>query len=238
MTEATGAPPVRRNSAFGGTLARLAWHANYASERFKYGKIFEKYQAYTMIPKQIYTENLALAKLVDKVPGHIVECGTWRGGMIAGIADVLGENRGYYLYDSFEGLPAPTSADGEKAVTYQSASEDPLYFDNCTASEDEAKAAMQLSVAVNYRLIKGWFDDTLPSNPPDGPIALLRLDGDWYESTKCILDNFAPRVVSGGMVLIDDYYYWQGCTRAVNEYAFTHDWQIKQSRNGVCFVEI
>jgi O-methyltransferase len=238
MTESTGASPVRRNFGFNGTLARLAWHANYASERFKHGKIFEKYQAYTMIPKQIYTENLALAKLVDKVPGSIVECGTWRGGMIAGIADVLGANRAYYLYDSFEGLPAPTTADGEKAVTYQSATEDPLYYDNCTASEDEAKAAMQLSVAVNYRLIKGWFDDTLPSNPPVEAIALLRLDGDWYESTKCILDNFAPRVVSGGMVVIDDYYYWQGCTRAVNEYAFAHNWQIKQSRHGVCFVEV
>jgi O-methyltransferase len=135
-------------------------------------------------------------------------------------------------------LPAPTSADGEKAVTYQAATEDPLYFDNCAALEDVARTAMQLSSAVNYRLVKGWFDDTLRSSPPNEPIALLRLDGDWYESTKCVLENFAPRVVPGGLVIIDDYYYWQGCTRAVNEYAVAHDWQIKQSRHGVCFVEL
>ena len=150
----------------------------------KFGRIYRKYAALTMIPEKTYLDNLELARRVANVDGSIVECGVWRGGMMAGIADVLGADRSYYLYDSFEGLPAPTAIDGERATTYQESTDDPLYYDNCRASEDDARAAMARSAATQYRLLKGWFDQTLPNSPPAEPIALLRLDGDWYESNE------------------------------------------------------
>jgi hypothetical protein len=67
---------------------------------------------------------------------------------------------------------------------------------------------------------------------PAEPIALLRLDDDWYESTKCVLEHLAPRVKPGGIVIVDDYYCWEGCTRAVNEYAFNNNWMIRQTCHG------
>ena len=71
------------------------------------------------------------------------------------------------------------------------------------------------------------------------PIALLRLDGDWYDSTICALENLAPCVTSGGLIIVDDYYLFDGCTRAVNEYAAAHNWRIHESRFGeVCYVRI
>ncbi len=73
--------------------------------------------------------------------------------------------------------------------------------------------------ADTYELVKGWFDDTIPPFAETSPrIAVLRLDGDWYESTMCCLTNLFPHVVENGLVLIDDYGYWEGCTRAVHDY--------------------
>jgi hypothetical protein len=95
MAETISTPRGTPKSAFAETLGRLAWHASYASDQFRHRKIFDKYRSYTMIPKRVYAENLALGKRVHEVPGCIVECGTWRGGMIAGLADVLGADRIY-----------------------------------------------------------------------------------------------------------------------------------------------
>jgi len=88
---------------------------------------------------------------------------------------------------------------------------------------------MAMSAATQYSLVKGWFNDTLP-NAKVGPIALLRMDADWYDSTKQILDSFAHRLVSGGLIIVDDYYLIQGCTRAVNECAAARSWMIRQYR--------
>jgi O-methyltransferase len=225
------------SNRLGDASRRLEWWARFARDRAKFSKIYRKYAALTMLAEKTYIDNLELAERVAKVDGSIVECGVWRGGMMAGIADVLGANRSYYLYDSFEGLPAPTAIDGDKAITYQESTDDPLYYDNCTASEEEARSSMTRSAAIDYKLVKGWFDQTLPNSPPAEQIALLRLDGDWYESTKCALEHLAPRVKLGGIVIVDDYYYWEGCTRAVNEYALNNNWMIRQTRNGVCFIQ-
>jgi len=190
-----------------------------------------------MVPNDSYISNLRIAALVKNVPGVVIECGTWRGGMIAGIADVLGSSRRYYLFDSFEGLPAAQEIDGAGALAWQTDKSAPSYFNNCTASEEEAREAMSKSAATDYRIIKGWFDSTLSKIDPGENIALLRMDADWYDSTKCILDHFADRVVPGGIIIVDDYYIWEGCTLAVNEYAAKHKWRIQQSRYaGVCFI--
>jgi O-methyltransferase len=208
-----------------------------AINELRYRRIHRKYGHYTMIPCLKYCGNLHLAKTVASVAGTIVECGTWRGGMIAGIADVLGCRRSYYLCDSFQGLPPAKEIDGDAARAWQANNSGSQYYDNCTASEEEARSAMAMSPARDYRILKGWFEQTLPKFPPE-PIALLRMDADWYDSTKCILENLADLVVPGGLILVDDYYSWEGCTVAVNEFAARNKWRIRQSHHGICHVVV
>jgi O-methyltransferase len=190
-----------------------------------------------MISERQYVGNLHLAAKVAPIEGSIVECGTWRGGMIAGIADVAGSGRSYYLCDSFEGLPPAKEVDGVAAMAWQADTADPEYSNNCTASVADARSAMAKSGVGDYTIFEGWFHETLP-NFPRTPIALLRMDADWYDSTKCVLDNLALQVVPGGLIIIDDYYAWEGCTLAVNEYAAQHKWQIRQNHHGVCYVVV
>ena len=77
---------------------------------------------------------------------------------------------------------------------------------------------MELSGASSFKLIKGWFNETLPGFKPPGPIALLRIDADWYESTMTCFEALYDSVVVGGMILLDDYHTWDGCSRAVHEF--------------------
>jgi O-methyltransferase len=214
---------------------RVGRVCRFIANELRFRSLHRKYKQYTMIPVRSYAGNLHLAAKVKGVEGIIVECGTWRGGMIAGIADVLGSGRCYYLCDSYQGLPPAKEVDGARAKAYQADTTSPEYFNNCTASEEEARAAMSMSAAKDYQIFKGWFEDTLPKLPPH-PIALLRMDADWYESTKCILDNLADRVVHGGMIIIDDYYGWEGCTAAVNEFAARKKWPLRESHHQVCYV--
>ena len=180
--------------------------------------IFRKFSTFTMIPRLTYVKNLALVKEYRNVQGAVVECGTWRGGMIGGIASVLGGGREYFLYDSFEGLPDAKMVDGALAINWQNDKQSPLYFDNCRAEVSEAEKAMKLSGVTKFHIVKGWFDETLPSFPEQTKIAILRLDGDWYESTMICLENLYPKVVSGGIIIIDDYHVWDGCSRAIHDY--------------------
>ena len=175
-------------------------------------------RAYTMIPRRAYIANLMAAARVRSIPGCVVECGVWRGGMIAGIAEVLGDSRAYHLFDSFEGLPTAEEIDGPAAVAYQADKTSPRYLDNCRAEEGLAMQAMKMSGVSNFHLHKGWFSDTLPHFQPETPIALLRLDGDWYESTMTCLTNLWDHLAPGAIVLVDDYYTWDGCSRAVHRF--------------------
>lgn len=211
----------------------------FAKDELMFRNVYQKYRDFTMVPKDVYVGNLRLARRVKDIYGSIVECGTWRGGMIAGIADVLGSSRKYHLFDSYQGLPPAKEIDGAAALAWQSDKTSKRYRDNCTASEEEARSAMSRSTAKDYQIIKGWFKDTLPQFTSKVPIALLRLDADWYESTRCVLENFASRVASGGMIIVDDYHTWEGCTVAVNEFAALRNWKICQSRYaGICFIVV
>jgi O-methyltransferase len=219
-----------------GMLAKTSELIKVTKEEWRLRKIFRKYRHFTMIPENIYIGNLQLATKVGSTSGAIVECGTWRGGMIAGIADVLGPDRHYCLFDSFEGLPPAKEIDGEAALAWQRDTSGAMYHNNCRASEEEARLAMSMSAATDYALVKGWFNETLPKAVV-GPIALLRMDADWYDSTKAILDNLADRVVPGGLIVVDDYYTYEGCARAVNECAVEKNWMIRQYRFGeVCYL--
>lgn len=187
-------------------------------KRFKYSSIFSKYQPFTMVPKETYLQNLNLISQFKNVKGAVVECGVWRGGMSAGIADLLGVSRTYYLFDSFEGLPEAKAIDGESAIAWQKDIHSENYFENCKAEKAWAEKAMGLSKAKDYSLIQGWFEKSLPEFNCKEGIAVLRLDGDWYESTMDCLVNLYPQVVAGGLIILDDYYLWDGCSRAVHDY--------------------
>src|SRR5687768_2984810 len=121
-----------------------------------------KYRAFTMIPTRTFVDNLLLVARVREIKGCVVECGVWRGGMSAGIAEVLGPGRHYYLFDSFEGLPPATAIDGDAAMRWQADKDSPAYFDNCTAEIGFATAAMAMSPATCVTIEKGWFKETLP----------------------------------------------------------------------------
>jgi O-methyltransferase len=180
--------------------------------------LYRKYSKFTMIPVEEYIRNLILAKRIKEIKGCIVECGVWRGGMIAGISEILGNQRNYYLFDSFEGLPIAKEIDGKSALAWQADKTAYGYYDNCKAEIKYAKEAMQFSKNEKVHITKGWFNETLSHTQIIEPIALLRLDADWYESTMQCLDNLFDKVVPNGLIIIDDYYVWDGCSKACHDY--------------------
>ena len=182
----------------------------------KYSELYFKNKKYTMIDEKTFINNLKIAEKAKKIEGDIVECGVWRGGMIAGIAELLGAKSKYFLYDSFEGLPEAKAIDGQSALNWQNDVKGDYYFDNCKAEINYANEAMS-KTGVDFELIKGWFENTVPTNKHDS-ISLLRLDADWYDSTKICLEHLFPKVVKDGIIIIDDYYVWEGCTKAVHDY--------------------
>ena len=165
--------------------------------------------------------------LKNGVPGCFVECGVWRGGSAALMALAVcksGESRDLHLFDSFEGLPEPTEDDGAAAIAYSGGRVSGVLksLDKCIASLDEVRELLLDDIGFDPSRVhfhKGWFQNTVPFVSPNlGPIALLRLDGDWYESTKCCLEQLYDLVVPGGFVILDDYGYWEGCRRASDEF--------------------
>jgi O-methyltransferase len=205
--------------------------------RIRAARLYARYRDYTMVPRPRFLDNLWIAGRCT-VPGAVVECGVWRGGMSAALAELLGPERHYYLLDSFEGLPpADAEKDGVRAVAYQADPMGTSYHDNCRAEAAWAERAMTRAGVPRYTLVKGWFADTLPAFDP-GPIALLRLDSDWYQPTLECLEALHPLVVPGGLILIDDYDTWDGCTRAVHDYLSRHSLaeRIRQTPRGVTYI--
>lgn len=163
------------------------------------------------------------------IPGCLVECGTWKGGAcgMMALAHLAGDAaaRSIHLFDSFQGLPEPDGErDGGAAVAYAAgrASGDLAGIGRCVATLEETQRLLREAIGYPENLTHyhvGWFQQTVPAVASEvGPIALLRLDGDWYESTKICLDWLVPRVSPGGIVIVDDYGKWAGCRRAVDEF--------------------
>lgn len=156
--------------------------------------------------------------LKNNVPGDFIETGAWRGGVTIFMRALLklhGVNdRTVWVADSFEGLPVPDSVD-----------------DGWDLSATEILKVSLEKVKDNFRkfdllddqvkFLKGWFCDTLPTAPID-KLAILRLDGDMYSSTMDSLVNLFPKVSKGGYVIVDDYYSWPACQKAVTDYLELH----------------
>ncbi|MFE3664859.1 TylF/MycF/NovP-related O-methyltransferase [Streptomyces sp. NPDC059164] len=160
------------------------------------------------------------------IPGDIVECGVWRGGSMQACARTLlsvGETeRDLYLFDTYEGMTPPTAEDlrrdGRPARELLDAQgkDRPIW---AVASLEDVKAGFDTVPYPKERVhyVRGRVEDTVPGQAPD-QISILRLDTDWYASTKHELDHLYERLVPGGVLLIDDYGYWQGSRQAVDEF--------------------
>lgn len=191
-----------------------------------------------MIERDVYVRNLSLIEKSRQVPGAVVECGVWKGGMSAGIAELLGEGRNYHLFDSFEGLPKAQEIDGPRAVNWQKDTASPFYYDNAAADRRFCEEAMAKSGIRSYTVHPGWFDQTLSGfRVPEG-IAVLRLDGDWYESTMTCLKFLFPQLNAQGLILVDDYYAFEGCARALHDFLSQNKLgrRIRQFDNDVCYL--
>lgn len=164
------------------------------------------------------------------IPGSFVECGTWRGGSVGmmALAHVHGgrpPSRSLHLFDSFEGLPEPRAdVDGPEASVFAggNANGRSQSIRQCVGSLEDNRTLLTEALGYPARLVHyhvGWFADVLPRDAGAvGPIALLRLDGDWYDSTRVCLERLYEAVVPGGIVIIDDYGHWPGCRQAVDEF--------------------
>jgi O-methyltransferase len=176
----------------------------------------------------------------NRIPGSIVECGVWRGGSMMAVARTLLSinvtERELVLFDTFDGMSAPDQNDvslvGERAselIKVHEKSEFDRFW--CYAPIDAVKQAV-LSTGYpekNVRFVKGRVEDTLPQEAPQR-IALLRLDTDWYESTRHELETLYPRLERGGVLILDDYGHWQGARKAVDEYVEKHCLKLFLSR--------
>jgi O-methyltransferase len=165
-----------------------------------------------------------------RIPGALAECGVWRGGsvlaMILTLQDMGIDDRDIYLYDTFEGMTEPTehdvSAFDRPAVELWEETHGrpwPGFFDPETFNEESVRENLRPAGYPDARLhfVSGPVEETLPSRAPER-LALLRLDTDWYESTRHELEHLYPRISQGGVLIVDDYGHWEGCRRAVDEY--------------------
>ena len=172
-----------------------------------------------------------LNEVVDKkIDGDFVECGTWRGGLAALLLYfIISKNlkKHLYIYDTFEGMTLPNELDisvnGEKALnTFHAKSKDNKTSDWCNAGLDIVENTLN-SVDSNYKkytsFIKGKVEDTLTvtENLPK-KISLIRLDTDWYESTKLELEIFYNKISPNGILILDDYNFWAGQKQATDEF--------------------
>jgi hypothetical protein len=164
----------------------------------------------------------------NQIQGDFVECGVWRGGSIMAAMLTLKQlgdtSRNFYLFDTYEGMTPPTDKDvmfdgttAADVLANTEKKEGPTYW--CIASLEDVKRNVYSTGYPQEKIffIKGRVEDTVPQQAP-AKISLLRLDTDWYESTKHELDHLYPRLASSGVLIIDDYGHWQGSRIAVDEY--------------------
>jgi hypothetical protein len=187
--------------------------------------------AITMLPLS-RMDNLQLcieSVIKHGVPGDLIETGVWRGGATIFMRGILraydARDRDVWVADSFEGLPKP---DGQAFPREAKAHSGPVMtklLNNLAVGIDEVKKNFQAYGLLDDRVhfLKGWFKDTLP-HAPIQRLAVMRLDGDFYESTRDALSNLYHRLSVGGYVIIDDYGEdtWTYCRKAVDEFRVEH----------------
>jgi len=178
-------------------------------------------------PERIFALRKSVEYVVkNEVPGDIVECGVWKGGSMMAVAKTLielNESRTLHLFDTFDGMTAPQGIDRDlygQSAAAQLAVEDK---DSSTVWAYSPLEEVQRNLAsVEYDpsklvFVKGRVEETIPAQAPS-QISILRLDTDWYESTYHELVHLYPRLSVGGVLIIDDYGFWEGARKAVDRY--------------------
>jgi hypothetical protein len=199
-------------------------------------RIFNAVNPFTMTsPERVAALIEAVRYVVaNDIPGAFIECGVWRGGSSMAAALALKElgdtSRELWLYDTYEGMSAPTEEDvdvagqsADKKFSQRQLSEDSSEW--CRSPIDDVRLNLE---STGYPLekvhfVKGKVQDSIPGTLPAGPVAILRLDTDWYESTRHEMRHLYPLLVKSGVLILDDYGYWQGARKAVDEYFAAHD---------------
>jgi O-methyltransferase len=191
-------------------------------------ELWRRVAPYTMTtPGKIHALRHAVEYIVSRpVDGALVECGVWRGGSMMAVALTLVRlgktDRELYLFDTFEGMTEPGPEDVKQGgrpaseILARENRDSPVWG---VASIEEVRVAI-LDVGypeARIHFVQGAVEETLPEHAP-ADLALLRLDTDWYSSTKHELVHLYPRLAHGGVLIIDDYAYWRGARQAVDEY--------------------
>ena len=198
------------------------------SKNVKRIKTVYSIRLHTMVSRTGLLTTYDIANDIEKnrIDGCFVECGVARGGCSAIMAMVANENksgRKVWLFDSFEGLPEPTIEDEPNIEKnpVKDKSSDVLQKGYCLGTYEEVHRLLFSTLRLdkeNIFMVEGWVQDTLPKNKDKmGEISFLRIDVDWYESTKCCLENLYDNVIAGGYIFIDDYSL-AGCKKAVDEF--------------------
>ena len=198
-------------------------------EKIMQMNIMQKVKPYTMVGRSgMYVTYDSVVKIEkENIQGAIVECGVARGGsaaMMALISEHFNGKRKYWLFDTFEGLPPPSEKDDYI---------EPIYENNdkhagrvaegyCLGTVDEVEELLFKNLQLpseKFTLVKGLFQDTLHKEKNNiGSISILRLDGDWYDSTITCLNNLWDSVTPGGVVIMDDYVSVPSCKKATHDF--------------------
>jgi hypothetical protein len=183
--------------------------------------------AVTMLPLcRLDNIRACIAEITDRgVPGDLIETGVWRGGatiFMRGILHAYGDDdRRVWVADSFAGLPEPDAARFPKEAAFHRSKIMQRHYKNMAASLEEVRANFAAYDLLDERVhfLKGWFKDTLPTAEIER-LALIRLDGDYYDSTLDALNNLYDKLAVGGFVIVDDYGEdaWTNCRQAVDTF--------------------
>jgi len=188
--------------------------------------VIDKVSSFTMTSPERIVALIRATEYIENnnIKGAFVECGVWKGGSIMTVIHTLNSmnksEKDIYLYDTYEGMTEPTDVD----FSYKGNSAKKIYKDKqgdwCYSSLDEVKANISSIAYPSEKIfyIKGRVEETIPNNKVPEKIALLRLDTDWYESTLHEMKHLFPKLIKGGIIIIDDYGHWGGCKKAVDEY--------------------
>ena len=195
-----------------------------------FSEIFAKVGDHTLTtPDCVHALYAATKHVVEQdIPGDFVECGVWQGGSAMTMALTLLHmgvtDRNIYLYDTYTGMVKPEEIDvrqrdGSETISRWEMQQRDDHNEWCYAPIDQVKANLASTGYPEDRLIfvKGVVEETIPGVAPDR-IALLRLDTDWYRSTRHELDHLYPRLTTGGFLIIDDYGAYAGARQATAEY--------------------
>lgn len=187
--------------------------------------VAEAVKPFTMTSGQfvIYTQRLIHDLNARQIPGAVVECGVWRGGQIMAAAMADNGHRHYWLYDTFEGMQSVSEHDvrngkhATESLKWRKGGHEGRNW--CRADLDDVQTNVWSVVDPSRtHFVKGDVCETLQESDLPDEIALLRLDTDFYLSTKIELEVLYPRLVSGGYLVVDDYHSWDGARKAVDEY--------------------